>query len=118
MTECGAEAVKDSLARLPSETEAVINRSCKFIIYHFAVIHIHYKPIQTFQHFVFLHGVLFVLNHTVKKSWTELVKYSQDWSKNSGRPWHAYMKSQPICGPFGHNFDGFCANNTTKTKIV
>ncbi len=27
------------------------------------------------------------------------------------------VKSQPICGPFGPNFDGFCANNTTKTKI-
>ena len=27
------------------------------------------------------------------------------------------VKSQPICGPLGPNFDGFCANNTTKTKI-
>ncbi len=27
-----------------------------------------------------------------------------------------YVKSQPICGPLGPNFDGFCANNTTKTK--
>ena len=27
------------------------------------------------------------------------------------------MKSQPICGPLGPNFGGFCANNTTKTKV-
>ena len=27
------------------------------------------------------------------------------------------VKSQPICGPLGPNFDGFCANNTTKRKI-
>ncbi len=28
-----------------------------------------------------------------------------------------YVKSQPI-SPLGPNFDGFCANNTTKRKIV
>ncbi len=27
------------------------------------------------------------------------------------------VKAQSICGPLGPNFDGFCANNTTKTKI-
>ena len=27
------------------------------------------------------------------------------------------MRSQPICGPLGPNFDGSCANNTTKMKI-
>ncbi len=28
------------------------------------------------------------------------------------------VKSQPICGPLGPNFGGFCANNTTKTKVA
>ena len=28
-----------------------------------------------------------------------------------------FVKSQPICGPLGPNFDGFCANNTTKMKV-
>ncbi len=28
-----------------------------------------------------------------------------------------FVKSQPICGPLGPNFDGFCANNTTKKKL-
>ena len=28
------------------------------------------------------------------------------------------MKSQPIYGPLGPNFDGFCANNNTKTNYA
>ncbi len=28
-----------------------------------------------------------------------------------------HVKSQPICGPLGPNLDGFCVNNSTKTKF-
>ncbi len=54
-----------------------------------------------------------------KDDWDDLT-YTECLTKLFGlksRALAKYVKSQPICGPFGPNLDGFCANNTTKTKI-